>query len=60
MQCFAVCSRQDRTRQDKERRAHCSPEVVTNNNDTSVELFDGLSHTVDHLKKKREQRERET
>jgi hypothetical protein len=32
--------------------AHCSPEIVTNNNDTSVELFDGLSHTVDHLREK--------
>lgn len=40
-------------------RAHSSPEIVTNNNDTSVELFDGLSHTVDHLNEKREQSERE-
>jgi hypothetical protein len=32
---------------------------VTNNNDTSVELFDGFSHTVDHLNEKREQRGRE-
>lgn len=40
-------------------RAHCSPEIVTNNNDTSVELFDGLSHTVDHLRERENRENRE-